>query len=116
MNKDYKEALDLLQKIEERFNQREAEFKSAFESYNNAMNYLGQYSKFRLNFQEASELVNRADSAMGTKEYIEARKLAEDAMSKAQSVVGQSLPVIKVEMEINNYFISVIKIYKICTG
>lgn len=103
MNKEYKQALEMLQKLEERYNQRESEFKSAYEAYNNGTNYVAQYNKFRLNFTETMDLLNRSESALGSREYKEALKLAQDAVSKAQSIVGQSLPVISVDMETNNF-------------
>ena len=103
MNKEYKQAFEMLQKLEEKFNQRESEFKSAYEAYNNGTNYVGQYGKFRLNFTETLDLLNQSESALGSREYKEALKLAQDAVSKAQSIVGQSLPVISVEMDISNF-------------
>ncbi len=104
MNETYREALDVLLAAESELDNLESLFSSAFDALNEAKNYITKFSGFRLNFNEATEFLNRSDRALHDREYQEAKELAGRALAAAEIVVEASMPEVVVEMEVDNVF------------
>ena len=104
MNDRYKQAMDLLLEAEKDLDDVESRFGSAFDALNEAKNYITRFSDYRLNFNEATELLNGSDRALGNRDYDEAKVLADNAKGSAETVVEASMPEVVVEMEVDNLF------------
>ena len=104
MNEDYKKALELLQDAEKELDQIEREFSTAFDALNEAKNYLTDKSEYKLNFNEATELMTRSDRALNDRNYTAAKDLADKALASAENIVAESMPEVVVEMDVDNFF------------
>jgi len=104
LNEDYKKALEFLQDAEKELDQIEREFSTAFDALNGAKNYITDKSEYKLNFNEATELMTRSDRALNDRNYTAAKDLADKALASAESIVAESMPEVVVEMDVDNFF------------